>query len=342
MTDAAKHAVTLELQGAAADAAGKSWSKLDPTFRKAAEDNGLTEKYWDIIRKAEKYVPPERKKARFIRPQEIVAVEGVSKADALEAAARFDDWIENTRSIVANEPALRTRAVTTGAAFGDARQGTVMRNTASSLMMFKGFPITMMFNHLIPALRKARDGQGASRFADLGILAIGTTVLGAVGLQMAEIVKGRDGRDMDDGRFWAAAAAKGGGLSLFGDFFFADHSRFGRPILVDMMGPVVGFSNDVARISMGNFQRALDDDSYDTLDRFRGDTYAMLKRHIPAGTLWYSRLALERGLLDQIGRVADPNYDHRMRRVEQRLQRDYNQRYWWAPGETSPDRAPEM
>lgn len=203
--------------------------------------------------------------------------------------------------------------------------------------MFKGFPITVIFNHLLPHYRDAKQGKAGN----LAMLSIGMGILGAFSLQLSEMVKGKDPRDMNDGKFWAAAMAKGGGLGLFGDFLFADYSRFGRSPVTEAFGPVVGLTADTSRVFMGNFQRALDDESYDTFDKFTSDTFNLLKRNIPAGNLWYSRMALERVILDTAEGWIDPNFHNKKARIEAKMQRDYGQRYWWAPGEMTPDRPPE-
>ena len=336
MTQAAKNAVTFEFQGTVSDFVTdkKTWAKLPVQFRKAAEGHGIGEREWQVIRKAKLFEHPERKDVTYLRATEIALAEGVDKKEAMRVSNLYDDWIQSLRNTVVNEPTLRTRAIQTGAFIGDAHPGTLNRAMMSSLTMFKGFPLTVLFNHILPAHKNNKLGLAA--------LLTGTTLLGSVAIQSRDMAKGRDPRDMTDWRFWMAAAMQGGGLGLFGDFMFADYSRFGREPIYDLAGPIVGLASDVSRVGFGNFQRALDDDSYEFTERFTRDSFSLLKRNIPAGNLWYSRLMLERLMLDSVEQLIDPQFDRNVAKREKRMMRDYGQRSWWAPGELTPERPPNL
>jgi hypothetical protein len=71
--------------------------------------------------------------------------------------------------------------------------------------MYKTFPILMIANHLYRGM--AQEGF-KSRAAYLSHLGISTTIFGAIALQMKDIVKGRDPRDMSTKEFWGAALLK--------------------------------------------------------------------------------------------------------------------------------------
>ena len=130
-----------------------------------------------------------------------------------------------------------------------------------------------------------------------------------------------------------AAMMQGGGFGIFGDYLFSDASRFGADLGSTLAGPVVGFGNDVYKTFKGNFDRALDENSE---TKFQADAYQMAKKYIPAVKLWYTRLLLERLMLDQAERMIDPKFDTRMSRIEGKMKRDYGQSFWWDPGEISP------
>ena len=101
-----------------------------------------------------------------------------------------------------------------------------------------------------------------------------------------------------------------------------------------MAGPTIGVANDIYRTFKGNFDRALDDNSE---SKFQADAFQMAKRYIPAVKLWYTRLLLERLMLDQVERMVDPKFDMRMSRIEGKMKRDYGQSFWWQPGDLSPE-----
>ena len=46
-----------------------------------------------------------------------------------------------------------------------------------------------------------------------------------------QISKGRDPPDINNLKFWAKSAARGGGIGLFDDFLFADQNRYGGGIV---------------------------------------------------------------------------------------------------------------
>ena len=339
MTKAAADAVSLEFEATLAELAdaGTTWGKLDDAFRNILEAHDITREDWGVIMRAGK-LEPERG-VKFLTSNEISLVKGIEPDVALNIATKIDDVSFTLRQLATNEPTLRTRSITTGAfATDDARRGTAARAILSSFTQFKGFPITVMFTHLLPSLREAQTGN----LSRLGFMTVGTTVLGALAMQMKQVAVGKDFRDPEDWRFWGAAMLQGGGLGLFGDFFFSDYSRFGRNISEEITGPAVGFANDILRTFNGNLNRIIEDDTGKSWDKFRRDTFNLAKRNLPAVNLWYSRLVVERLLLDEIEKVVDRNFEKNTRRLERRIFKDTGQKYFWRKGEALPRRAPEV
>jgi len=187
---------------------------------------------------------------------------------------------------------------------------------------------------MIPALQQAATARGLTRLSRVAPLLIGTTLLGAAAMQAKQIIQGKTTKDADNTKFWMASMMQGGGFGIFGDFLFSDASRFGSDLGSTLTGPVVGLGNDIYRTFKGNFDRTLDPDQE---TKFMADSFQMAKRYIPAVKLWYTRLLLERLMLDQVERMIDPKFDTRMSRIEGKMKRDYGQEFWWAPGELSPE-----
>ena len=329
MTKAGSDAISLEFEATLADlvTAKTSWADIDPDFRRMAEAFGLSENDWKIISTTELFINPDNG-VKFLRSSEIALNKNVDSRAAIEIASKIDDWNFTMRNVATNEASLRTRSITTGAAFGDARKGTVLRAFASSFFMFKTFPITVMFNHIIPSITAAKQGK----FQHAATVAVGTTLLGAVAIQLKEIVKGRKPRDTSDWKFWQAAMMQGGGLGLFGDFLFNEYSRFGRDPIFEALGPIAGLGSDVARTFKGNLERGIE--GKDT--KFTKDLFRLAKRNIPAVSLWYSRLFMERLLLDQMERMVDPKFEKNVRRMERRTFKRSGQKYWWRKGKVLP------
>src|SRR5690606_24165894 len=158
--------------------------------------------------------------------------------------------------------------------------------------------------------------QGADRLSRLLPMLIGTTVMGGMAIQAKDVVYGRTPRDMANGDFWKMAMLQGGGFGIFGDYLLSDTSRFNQNFQTTLMGPVAGFINDGYRVFSGNFDRALQEGEE---SRFMADFSQFASRYVPGVKLWYTRLLLERSLLDQASRMADPLFDTRMRRIENKM-----------------------
>jgi len=338
MTKAASDAMALEAEGALADLVTRqvTFGNLDKSLREALSAHGIGDSEWNVILKSKLFEP--EKGVKFLRSQEITLTDVGDAKLALETATKVDDWINTMRFHAVNDPTLRTQALSTGAMLGDGRKGSGARALASSLFMFKSFPVTVLFNHVLPSLRRAANHQ----YEHFATVFVGTTLLGGMALQLKDLSKGKDPRSTDSWRFWAASALQGGGMGLFGDFLFADYSRFGRDPIVDSIGPVAGLGSDVLRTFMGNFQRALEDESGKSMDKFKRDVFNLAKRNTPAVSLWYTRLVLERLLLDEIERMADPRFDRHNRMIEKRMQREFGQQFWWRRGQQAPQRAPRL
>ena len=335
MTKAAADAVSLELEATLAETSKVAWKDLAPEFRGAAAEHGFTEVDWGILAKATEFTQPEDG-INFLRSNDVLNIKGHEAKDLLRIANQIDDWSVTMRALATNEPTLRMRSLSTGAFTGEGRRGSVNRALFSSLFMLKSFPVTVMFNHVAPAFRAA--GQG--KIGHLATVAIGTTLLGALAIQSKEIVKGRDPRDTDDWKFWQASMLQGGGLGLFGDLLFSDYDRFGRnPVTNLVMGPVGGLGADMAQYAVGNFGKAIDPEGKTNWAR---DTFNLAKRNTPAINLWYSRLFVERTILDNLEKMVDPKFDRHTGNMEKQFYKDYGQEFWWPKGESEPKRAPKL
>jgi len=324
MTDAVRQAPVLEAQGffAEARASKLTWKNLPEPMKAAFARHGMTEADYRNIVAATPHVDPDTA-ADFIRPEDVPDV---------ETGAKYERWLVGMAQQSSNEPRLLTRAIATGAALGDARPGTALRATASSAMMFKSFGITVLMNHVLPALQHAATAKGVDRLSRLGPLLLMTTLLGGMSIQARQYVQGKEARETDE-KFWLAAMAQGGGFGIFGDFLFQDYSRVGQTFASTLGGPVVGLGNDVYRVFKGNFDRSLDEG---TETKFFADAYQLAERNIPGVKLWYTRLFLERLMLDQLERAIDSRFDERMRRIEGKMKKDYGQEFYWAPGDFTP------
>lgn len=319
-----KRKYTLDLNQKIADA------KQEIVEYKSGRAKNKKQKIENLKRQIEDYV---KQKSEVPKRAE----ESLRKADIkrrYEISNKIDDMIQHGRNLATNEPTLRTKAITNGSMFlGDARKGTIGGEAFRSVMMFKSFPITVIINHLLPAISKIQNNRTAGSVADVALIIAGTTVIGTLVTQLRELQKGKTTRDWNDGKTWAGGFLQGGGAGLFGDFLFGDYSRFGRSPLTDSLGPVVGLANDVMRTANGNLYRYMDGKD----PNFGRDVFGLVKYNLPGNNLWYSRLLMERLVFDQLEEMIDPKVGQRRRRLENKMKRDLGQEFWWTPGEIGPD-----
>jgi hypothetical protein len=322
MTDAVKQAAPLSAMGFFAEAkvGGLKWADLPQNMRDAFDRWDMTEADFNNIRRSELFID-EDTGADFITP------ESIAKSGYLETARKYNNWLTDMSLTASNEPRLLTKAITTGAVFGPAQKGTLLRESVGTLMMFKSFIITSMINHTLPYTRYALSTGKVQRLATH---IVGATLLGAAALQLGELSKGKTTRDMDSPLFWMAAATKGGGFGLLGDIMLQDTSRFDYNIANAIGGPMVGLTNDVVRLTLGNLYKAMDENQE---EKFWKDAVEFNKQYspIPGAKLWYSRLLFDRAINDQLDRMADPEFDSRIMRVENKMQKETGQEYWWQP-----------
>ncbi len=152
------------------------------------------------------------------------------------------------------------------------------------------------------------------------------------------MLQGRDPRDMTNPEFWGAAALQGGALGFFGDFLSTAVGRDGGTIASSMLGPSLGFLNDTGRLASSNLRQLYEGEP----TSFGAELTRFVKANTPGSNLWYARAALDRAVWDQVQTVADPNYRQSFNRMERRARKDFDQAFWWRPGEIAPSRAPDL
>src|SRR5690606_22103783 len=163
-------------------------------------------------------------------------------------------------------------------------------------------------------------------------------LFGAVALQLKDIAAGKDPRDMTTGKFWAAAAAQGGGLGIFGDILYTGmggNARGGQANWTSLAGPVFGTMMDAADLTLGNAARAAEGKEV----HFGADLLRFAKSNTPFVNLWYLRAAVDHMLLHELQEELSPGY---LRRMKKRARKEFGQEYYWQPGESAPDRAPNL
>lgn len=328
ITQAGRWAFGMEFLGTLADDVGKTFDELSPELRNTFERYNLRSDHWDIMRKTPLY---EYEGASFLRPDDIEARTDIRADLARDLATRVLEMVETETNFAVPSSSLRGRVALTG----ETRPGTIAGELTRSFAMYKNFGVTLINTHIMRGMnQKGVKGRGRY-FADL---IISTTIMGALALQLKEMSKGRDPRPATNTQFWLASFLQGGGLGIFGDFMFSNINRFDRGLAETIVGPVVGFADDVRQLTLGNLVEVASGE--DT--NIASETIQFAGRYTPGSSLWYSRLGMERLILDQLRLQTDPKARSKMKRLESRYRREYGQQYWWKPGEVQPKRSPDL
>lgn len=312
---------------------GTDWGNLAEYDRWRLGQQGLTADDWAVIQKAQPVVHNGRE---FITPDSIYAT-GDPRAG--EVVAKYLGAISDESEVAVLNPDMATRAITTA---GATRAGTIDGELWRAVAQFKSFPIAMISRHWRRALETPQGLEGApltaNRMVYAGALMAGLTALGAIAYQIKQMVSGKDPVDMTTPKFWTQAAAQGGGLGFMGDILLSDSTedrgRFDTLGRV-AFGPAFGSASELLELTKGNIDEA----------RAGKDTHAgaeamrFARGHLPLVNLWYAKAALDHAGLQAMQEAMSPGY---LARIKNKARKDWNQDYWWAPGENLPDRAPDL
>jgi hypothetical protein len=308
----------MEFTGHLADHAGQNMltlSRVNRPLHDFLKRYGINSTEWDSIRRAPVL---DVEGARFLDTQAM---------PDQQLAEKLRTGIIQERRFAVLEPDARVRAITTGGL----PQGTFMGELSRNLFLFKSFSLTMASTHLMRIVSQ----DTAAGMAKLALpFVVMHMIAGAAAMQAKNILYGKDVQNMGESKFWLQALAQGGGLGIYGDMMNSAFTRSGSSALATVAGPIGGMAEDALRLSFGQVRKGFEGD-----DTTFGSEIARAGRRYTPGT-WYTKLAVDRLLWDQIQILADPEYRGSFRRMEQRLKKDTGQEFWWRPGQTLPERAP--
>lgn len=312
-TEGIKKAFTMEMLGFLARSSDKALADLDVPLAAFMKRYGISAAEWDRLRA----LPPmDVRGAKFFDSSKAAGDDGVRK---------LYEGVLQERALAVLEPDARIRGVTTQGA----QSGTFVGEMARTLTMFQSFSMTMVMTHMTALAIK--DGVTGNRAMNNALLYAAHILAGAAIVQSRQMLTGKDPIDMHHPVFWWQAAAQGGGLGFYGDLVSGVTGSADRSVAGKFTGPIGGFIDDASRFGSAAVQGR---------PGAIGQGIELLKHITPGSNLWFSRLATDRLIFDQIHRAIDPTYSQSFARREQRMQKEYGQGYWWRQGETAPGRAP--
>lgn len=327
ITQARKHVFALEWMGAVADHAALPFRDLPERLRAKLEGYGFDAAQWDILRGTPLHeIRPGA--APIIRP---VDAAGVDR----DVAERFLGLIMGETERAVPSGTIRSRS----ALLQGVQRGTVPGELIESMLQFKSFGLSFTTLQL-QALQGELAGGKSRGAAYAASLVLALTIGGGLAIQLNNIAQGRDPQPVNDPKFALAALQRGGGFGLFGDFMFADVNRFGSSFAQTLAGPSIGFIGDVGKFTIGNLQELATKGEATNAGR---EGVQLMRRNTPvASSLWQTRAAYNRVLLDQLQYLADPEAHRAFREQERRFEREQGGSFFWPPGQPVPERAPTL
>lgn len=317
-TQAGRWGFGMDFVGSLAHFATHDFSRLDPRYRRMLQRYGIESAEWDAIRATPLR---EERGATWLYPMDI---------SDTRLGDRVLGMIQAETDIAVPVGGLELSALVNSTF----RPGTWLGELGRTAFQFKGFTATVTLLHA-RRMMAMTTWQGRAGYM-LGLMIL-TTMAGALSLAMKDLAKGKDPRAMDNWAFWGQAAAQGGGAGIYGDFLKSSESRFGASFSDTFKGPAFATFDTLNSLTLDAMWDAAAGENVNYGRRLtravRGET--------PGGSLWYMRAAFERLLIDQMQEMADPDYRKAFDRMEKRAA-EQGQAYWWRPGETAPDRAPDL
>lgn len=318
-TEIARATVQKEFMGLLSENIGKEHADLPFTDMMARYGIGKDE--WDAARGAIKLWEPEPN-AEFFRPLDLLDTKLPNKDDLY---MRFASMISQESKNAVPGSTLEASIVLRGASRPDTLPGALLHSFA----MYKNFPIT--FTQMYGRLALAEtDKMDRAKF--LAAIFLGSVAVGAMGVQLREVTRGKTALPMNTATFWGKAALAGGGMSLLGDFLFGNINQYGQGAS-QIAGPVGGFAIDAANLVFGDpfkFVSAYDKEE-DFKSTFGARAGLFLKQNTPGTSLWWARLAIERTIWDTFDETFDKDAKKKQR-AKINKQEDQGNRFWSAPG----------
>ena len=314
---AIKRVFVQEFLGTIAQRAGKAFEDLDEPFANFVDRYGLKGDWQELSDPAHMLDTGE---AKYLHPDNLPEALRVKLMSAIYDERQFAYLAGGSE---------RVRATS-----ASAKAGTLPGELARSVFLFKSFPMTMLSTWGMRAAREA----GAGRIGTLATLVTGMTFAGALAMQARSILQGKDPRKMDDPYFWAESFLQGGAAGIYGDFFKEAFSRSDTSLTESLMGPLAAIPAGIQGLTSGA-RRAAEDGEH---VNFGGKVARLLSQNVPGGNLWYARLGVSRLIMDNIQRVIDPDYNRSFARQQQRALKTNQQGFYWAPGQNTPSRAPDL
>lgn len=318
----------------AADFASKAntkFSKLPDETKSLFNRYGVTEQDWDLLRAADlkaadgkKYMVAEaveRLDTDLVdaeitrRTGNMDITQGQRDAFLDELRGKLGNIYADVADIAIPTPGAKERAIMNQGLM----RGTPAGEAIRTIMQLKAFPITYLTKGV--ASQYHMSGK-----AGIAKMMIGSTIMGYLSMATKDILRGREPREVFSDDYtktkdtFIAAFLQGGGAGIFGDFIFGEANRYGQSFTTTLLGPTAGTADDLYTIYSKTVQG----------DDASANAMRLALQNMPYVNLFYTRAAMEYLFIYGLQEAANPGY---LRRMERRLQSEYEQEYFLPPSE---------
>jgi len=252
-------------------------------------------------------------------------------AQVNQAVAKMLGFIDNEGKTAVLAPDVVTRATITQGM----KAGTLGGEIGRSLMLFKSFPLSMVIRN-IERIKSIPTVKG--RLAYSLSLLTGLTLMGALSVELKDLISGKNPRDATTPKFWGAAFAQGGGLGIFGDMLYTGlggNSRGGQPNWTSLAGPVAGTAADAANVTLGNLGQVMQGKD----PKAAAELLRFARQNVPFMNLWYLKAAIDHAGFNELQDSLSPGY---LARQKAAARRDWGTTYWWEPGDSAPTQMADL
>lgn len=337
-TDALRTGFQANMMRGLAEISKTPWENLTEWDRRTMSRAGITPDDWAVVNQTE---PGKFGGNSYLTPD---AIYETGHADAPNVVPKILGMIREEGEFAVLNPDLTTKVIASGT------PGTWSGELQKTFMQFKSFPIAMITRHWgrLAEMRRSGDFKvdGAPALANPlaygAALIVSTTLIGAMTTEIKNLLAGKDpeslGGDVKHAAsFWTRAFTTGGGAGFAGDmlnaaFTSSDYgsllsSLVGGPVLSTIFQPVHALAENAAAASEGK----------DT--HVAADLVKVAKSNLPLINLWYWKTVMNRLIWDNIAESVSPGVTQRN---INKSNKEFGNEYWWQPGTTSPQRAPDL
>jgi hypothetical protein len=338
-TDRARATAYQEFSGFLASMADREFAALDGPIREHLRKWGVTAEDWNAFRE----VPfTADNGATFLMPLYFRHATTLRADLADRVFFKMQGAAEEFLELAVPTKSLLGQAFTDPVAMG-LKPGSLGYEILKSGLMFKSFPITFAINQYRQIA--ARGGLFSAKGAGYALdLAAGATLMGALALQVGDLLLGRDPQDMTNPGFWGRAMAKGGAAGILGDIIVTGEASWGGGFASYVAGPVPQLANDVWDLTISNAwlaarQLAMGEE-VDT--GFIREAARFGKRYLPMGQTLMIGPALDRLFWDQLQIYLDPESLDALSAAAGRRSSLVGGGEYWATGAPLPGRMPDF